>query len=281
MRGGRLSLFWWTIISTIGLYILLEYILPYLSMMLAGSQNPLPLPAAAMFMYLLLILMGVFIYVTSSEERLGEFLSPIIRFLKGGQIGPWGWVRIGTLIAVPIFSAWIAYAQTIPKMEISAGIRIQHPTMPGQFEKLNNPFRNSTDKMVEDFMEKENLKNVSIEEGRKSLIKKYVEEGIVLYQKNCRPCHGVAAGGDGPMARAFRLKPANFRDPGTIATVVEPFAFWRASEGAPGLPNEATSWDSIMPAWKNDLTKEEIWKIVMAEYDISGTEPRIPEKLGE
>ncbi len=42
------------------------------------------------------------------------------------------------------------------------------------------------------------------------------------------------------MAGGFRLRPANFSDPGTIATVVEAYAFWRVTEGGPGLPPEAT-----------------------------------------
>ena len=32
-----------------------------------------------------------------------------------------------------------------------------------------------------------------------------------------------------------------------------------------------------MPAWKDELTEEDVWKIIMAEYRIAGTEPRKPE----
>jgi mono/diheme cytochrome c family protein len=108
---------------------------------------------------------------------------------------------------------------------------------------------------------------------------KVLEEGRVLYQKNCRPCHGTTAGGDGPMARGFRLKPINFRDPGTIATVVEGYLMWRIKEGGLGLPPEATPWDSAMPVWKDELSDEEIWKIILAGYDTAGMEPRKLEKL--
>ena len=80
------------------------------------------------------------------------------------------------------------------------------------------------------------------------------------------------------MARGFRLKPADFTHPGTIATLVEAYLFWRIKEGAPGLPPEASPWDSAMPAWKDELTDEEIWKIILAEYEIAGMEPRKPEK---
>jgi len=101
----------------------------------------------------------------------------------------------------------------------------------------------------------------------------------VLYQKNCRPCHGTTARGDGPMAWGLRLKPVNFVDPGTIATLVEAYLFWRIKDGGPGLRPEASPWDSAMPAWKDELSDEEIWKIIVAEYDTAGVEPRRPEKL--
>jgi hypothetical protein len=108
-----------------------------------------------------------------------------------------------------------------------------------------------------------------------------IEEGRILYQKNCRPCHGTPAHGQGPMARGFRLRPADFTDPGTIATLVENYPFWRIQKGGIGLPNAATPWDSAMPRWEGELTDEEIWKIIMAEYQIAGKEPRKPERIGE
>jgi len=81
------------------------------------------------------------------------------------------------------------------------------------------------------------------------------------------------------MATGFRLRPANFRDPGTIATVVEAYAFWRIKEGGRGLPNESSPWDSAMPRWKDELPDDDIWKIVLAEYELADVEPRKPEKL--
>jgi hypothetical protein len=34
-----------------------------------------------------------------------------------------------------------------------------------------------------------------------------------------------------------------------------------------------------MPSWKNDLTDDEIWKIIMGEYDTAGVMPRQREKV--
>ena len=171
--------------------------------------------------------------------------------------GTYSIVRIIVLAAFPLLVGWLVYSQVAPSVKTPTALRVQHPTFPSEYEKLENPFQNADAQTRA----------------------KYIEEGRNLYQINCRPCHGTKADGKGPMARGFRLKPANFTDPGTIATVVEAYSFWRIKEGGLGLPTEASPWDSSMPKWKDDLTDEEIWKIIMAEYDTAGVEPRKPEEL--
>jgi mono/diheme cytochrome c family protein len=115
------------------------------------------------------------------------------------------------------------------------------------------------------------------ETAKAALLEKTLFEGRALYAMNCRPCHGDSVAGDGPMADGFKLRPINFTDNGTIETIVEGYTFWRVMNGGPGLPTEATPWDSAMPEWKLNLTEEERWKIIMAEYDMAEKTPRIPE----
>ncbi len=119
--------------------------------------------------------------------------------------------------------------------------------------------------------------NVSMETARAALREKNLFEGRALYAMNCRACHGDSVSGDGPMADGFKLRPINFTDNGTIETIVEGYTFWRVTNGGPGLPTEATPWDSAMPEWKLSLTEEQRWKIIMAEYDLAEKTPRIPE----
>jgi mono/diheme cytochrome c family protein len=118
---------------------------------------------------------------------------------------------------------------------------------------------------------------VSLETARAALLEKHLFEGRALYAMNCRPCHGDSVSGDGPMADGFKLRPINFTDNGTIETIVEGYTFWRVANGGPGLPTEATPWDSAMPKWKLNLTEAERWKIILAEYDLAEKTPRIPE----
>ncbi len=261
-RRSQLPLFWTTVISIVVTYLLLEYGFPYLTMLVTGSEQWMPVPRTLMAMFMILAVVGAGVYVSTSDEKLEEFERPILAFFRGDQDKRWpAWAntaRRASLIAIPLLVGVLVYAQTKPTVASPTALRIQHPTIPGAFEKLTNPFRNP-DGTPKD--------------------PKLLDEGRVLYQKNCRPCHGTTAGGDGPMGWGFRLKPANFRDPGTIATLVEAYLVWRIKEGGVGLPPEASPWDSAMPAWKDELTEEDIWKIILAEYDTARVEPRKPEKL--
>lgn len=287
-RKPRIGIFWLTVISLAVVYLLLtsnQFGVPYFSMLIAGKENPLPIPGAALFMYMMLAVTGAFVYITYNEERMQEFIRPIVALLRGREtanprgVNTYNVSRMVVLVAFPLLVGWTVYSQTAPEVKSPTGLRIQHPTIPGQYEKLVNPFRNPSNETVKKFVEEAKLGDTSLEKARAALVQKYTEEGRVLYQVNCRPCHGTRAAADGPMARGFRLKPADFTDPGTIATVIEAYAFWRIKEGGPGLPLESSPWDSAMPVWKDDLTDEQIWKIILAEYHTAGVEPRIPEKL--
>ena len=118
---------------------------------------------------------------------------------------------------------------------------------------------------------------VDKENAKAALIEKNLFEGRALYAMNCRACHGDSVAGDGPMADGFKLRPIDFTDNGTIETIVEGYTFWRVTNGGPGLPTEATPWDSAMPEWKLSLTEEQRWRIILAEYDLAQKTPRIPE----
>jgi DMSO reductase family type II enzyme heme b subunit len=279
----RIPLFWSTLVALAIVWLILQYALPYFTMWVAGAERPLPIPWAALVMYLLLALVGALVYVTISEESIQEFLRPVAAFLRGPKstapnARPLRTARLTLLLLIPLMAGGFVYARAVPSTQSPALLRIQHPTIPGAYERLKNPFREPSDEAVKKWMVEGKFSG-SLEEGRRAHQEAALAEGRAIFQINCRPCHGDAADGAGPMAWGFRLKPANFADPGTIATVVEAYAFWRVIEGGPGLPPEGSPWDSAMPIWKQDLTDEQKWKAVMAAYDLAGVEPRKPEKL--
>jgi len=254
----------------------------------------LPAPAAALSMYTWLMMVAIAIYILSSEERILDFMSPVHQFLKPQTSLLKKGIQLVVMVTIPLFGGWSYFDSNSPKMVSPTAVRIQHPTMPGSFEDMENPMRHPTDEQVEEFIveqkelaeeaaDDEEMEPVNVpsnkKEGRLALIAKWTEEGAALYAVNCRPCHGMQADGVGPMAVGWRLQPANFRDPGTIATIVEEYAFWRVSKGGPGLPSASTPWDSAMPIWDLDLTEDERWKLLLGEYFLAGVGPRQTEKL--
>lgn len=243
-----------SILTLAGVYLGIRYGLPRVAVWVGLSEQPAPIPAFAQLMYLACALVGVLVYVSSNDRRWRLFLGPMVRlFVPPAHRS--SALRILVLAALPILAGWTAWRRVMPRTQPPAALRVQHPAMPRAYAELRNSFR--------DLAEPEQ--------------RAVMREGIILYQKNCRPCHGTKAGGDGPLARGLRLRPANFQDRGTIATVVEPFALWRIKQGGVGLPQIATPWHSAMPAWEDELQDDEIWKIIMAEYAIAGKEPRKPE----
>lgn len=238
-------------------YLGLRFGLPWLAVWVGASEVPAPVPVFAMAIYMLCAGLGALVWVGSDDRRWHRFLGPLVRLLvlppgRGRRL------RLAVLGALPLLVGWGVWRGVMPGDGAPGAIRLQHPTQPEEYARLENPLREAP-------------------ESRRRVAER---AGTVLYQKNCRPCHGAVADGSGPLASGLRLRPVDFTDPGTIASVVESYPFWRIREGHRGLPDIATPWNSAMPAWKEELEDEEIWRTIMAEYRISGTEPRIPEELG-
>jgi len=318
MKGFKIGRFWSAIITLIAVYGIIKWGIPLASRNITGLPFPLSVPGTLMLFYMVLTLIALGIYISFSEERLQEFISPIKKLLSGDYGAN---TRTAVLVVVPLVVGWQVYSTTVPKVTSPTSLRIQHPSsnFPTTMETLENPLRNPSDADVEKFIEEvkankvefipeaaneiEKVKgdydntlgfiptepiqtflkevkagNINKENARRALMEKNLFEGRILYAMNCRPCHGDSTGGDGPMADGFRLRPINFTDNGTIETIVEGYTFWRVANGGRGLPQEATPWDSAMPVWKGDLPEDYRWRILLAEYDLAQKTPRQPEK---
>ncbi len=319
MNKKKIGTFPMVVIVLVSVYALAKWGIPAFSRQVTSLPFPLPVPATLMFFYMTLTVVALFLMVTFSEDGLSDFLRPIKKLLRGG----YGKIlRAIVLLAIPLVAGWQAYDMTVPRAQVPASLRIQHPSsnFPIAMEALNNPFEKPDEAMIADFIEQATANEVSfipqvqpdidawaeekdpdhvleffavepmktllaeIDEGeislktaKAALHEKYLFEGRALYAMNCRQCHGDSVAGDGPMADGFKLRPINFTDNGTIETIVEGYTFWRVTNGGPGLPTEATPWDSAMPVWKLSLTEDERWKIILAEYNLAQKTPRIPE----
>ncbi len=319
MNKKKIGTFPIVVIVLVAVYALAKWGIPAFSRQVTSLPFPLPVPGTLMFFYMTLTVIALFLMVTFSEDGLSDFLRPIKKLLRGeyGKIA-----RSIVLLAFPLVAGWQVYDMTVPRAQVPASLRIQHPSsnFPVAMEALNNPFEKPGEAQIAEFIEQatanevsfiqqvqadidawaeendpdhilefftvESMKKllaeidageVSQETAKAALREKYLFEGRALYAMNCRPCHGDSVAGDGPMADGFKLRPINFTDNGTIETIVEGYTFWRVTNGGPGLPTEATPWDSAMPEWKLSLTEDERWKIILAEYNFAQKTPRIPE----
>jgi mono/diheme cytochrome c family protein len=85
-----------------------------------------------------------------------------------------------------------------------------------------------------------------------------INRGRDLYSSNCLSCHGENAEGDGPAADMITPKPANLRN--MSGTHSDGYFAWKIENGR-----------DPMPAWKNILTKEQIWDLVNYIQSFSGS----------
>jgi DMSO reductase family type II enzyme heme b subunit len=222
-----------------------------------------PAPWSVFTLYMAIVLIVVLVYVSSDSDSWRSFLAPIRSTLVDDSKLP---MRVAVMVVLPLVVGYYAYTQAAAKIEAPAELRAIHPAPPASVsfrgktldvQGLENPLRKDT-----------------------ANFKKHVAEGSVIYVKNCLPCHGDNLDGTGHFAHAFNPPPANFTDPGTIAMLQEGFLFWRIAKGGAGLPKESTPWNSVMPAWEDRLSEEDIWKVIMYLYDATGYQPRRWETQG-
>lgn len=109
-----------------------------------------------------------------------------------------------------------------------------------------------------------NLKNPLLKD--QANLTKHIREGGEVYFKNCFLCHGDLMDGKGLFGDRFFPPPADFTHSVSVVTLPESYAYWRIMKGGPGLPDKFSPWDSSMPAWEDQLSEEEIWKVILFIY---------------
>ena len=222
----------------VGFYIFFKFIMPLFTA---------PLPASLIMLYMMLTFSGIMIFMTLSGASMDSFLGPIFRFIGGdGQEGSMKTARLVVLALFPLLVGWQTYSSTASSALPPAENRTVHPAPPGEFAVMSNPVPNTPENVM---------------------------TGKGLYAAYCSPCHGQFDG-KGPAARGFNPPPANFKDPTTIAMLQESYLFWRIKKGGVGLSVEGMPWKSAMPRWEFELKDEQIWKIILGEYDGAGQKPR-------
>jgi mono/diheme cytochrome c family protein len=216
-----------------------------------------PAPWSVISLYMGVVLLAVLVYVSSDRDSWRDFLRP----LRAVLVDPDKRIlRTGFVVVIPLLLGYYAYTQAAARPQAPPELRAVHPAPPASIQfrgkdiaiaGLDNPLRKD-----------------------EASVPKHVALGGEIYIRNCMYCHGDNLDGRGHFAHGFNPPPANFQDPGTIAMLQEAYLFWRIAKGGPGLPKESTPWNSVMPAWEDRLTEEQIWQVIMYLYDATGQHPR-------
>lgn len=82
-----------------------------------------------------------------------------------------------------------------------------------------------------------------------------IDEGRALYQEKCASCHGATGAGDGEQADTLNPSPALLAYMIQMPISVDEFMLWTISDGG-------AAFGTALPAFKDVLTKDQIWKIV-------------------
>ncbi len=232
-----------------GLFLLLKLIQPVI-------------PASVILLYMGFAVTGVVIHITLDDDRIRRFRNFFIS--PDGETRVQRAQRWGLLAVIPLILGWWVYGLVSPSYAAPVEIFQRHPTAG---EEILSQIE------VPDWAaDPEVWSQQSIAEGK------------VIYDGNCAVCHGESLDGQGPAAEALRypIRPANFRDSGTIAQLTLPYIYWRLTIG--GTQNQ---FNSAMPRWvapaanpdastvyTYDLGHDEAWKVIIYLYAETGYEPR-------
>src|SRR5882672_1106593 len=214
-------------------------------------------PWSVLTLYMSIVLLAVLVFVSSDSDSWRAFMRPIRTTLVDPDRRL---TRLVILIVIPLLLGYYAYTQAAAKPQAPPELRAVHPAPPASIQFRGKEINISG---VENPLRKD-----------AAAMAKHVAAGHDVYIRNCVYCHGDNLDGKGHFAYGFNPPPASFQDPGTIAMLQEAFLFWRIAKGGPGLPKESTPWNSVMPAWEDRLTEEQIWQVIMYLYDATGQQPR-------
>jgi len=216
-----------------------------------------PAPWSVVTLYMMVVTLALLVYVSSDSDSWRGFVQPVRSTLVDPDKG---YLRIALMIVIPLLLGYYTYTQASAKPEAPPELRAVHPAPPDsiQFRGKDIHIAGAENPLRKD----------------QSSFAKHVAAGGDIYIRNCVYCHGDNLDGKGHFAHGFNPPPANFQDPGTIAMLQEAFLFWRIAKGGPGLPKESTPWNSVMPAWEDRLTEEQIWQVIIYLYDATGQQPR-------
>lgn len=241
---SRIPFFWRVVLVFVLLYAFVKF----------GIRPALP--GSVVILYTGFIILGFLIYITLEDSRIESFIS-FLR-IKPGESKSISVSRWALVVLLPLLAGYNAFQSALPKYTPPAQIFQMHPTPPDKVLTIQAP-------------------PWAADPARWDV--KDIAQGKELYKANCQVCHGENLDGNGPAAAGFRypVKPASFRDRGTISQLTLQYVYWKVTDG--GIQNQ---FNTAMPRWvrndetvhTGDMTSDEAWRVIIFLYAETGYTPR-------
>jgi len=281
--GLGLSKFW----SAVGVWVFIQLYLTY-------RIYP-PLPFSIRAVYGIVTLCAVFMWVSGSKVEWEAFRRPVLNVLDGVTKFHQG-IRLLVVVVLPLACWGGTFWYLFPIFEEPVELRTPIPALPaatvvhGQtfvLQRARNPYRVNLqgqydpEYSIRFLADRDNsglMRDVNDPEANpwnpdaKGYMKA-VREGGILYFENCHFCHGAELNGLGMLGYAVRPYPFNFKGLRGIMRRADSSRFFHVAQGGLGLPGEAFPWSSSMPPFKEHLTIDEIWKVVLFVFWHTGEPP--------
>lgn len=232
----------------------------YLIFSAPGFLAGIPIPGSLVSLYMFFVIVTLLLAMTATDDGADRLFGPFKKILLDGKSLPLVFVL---LLILPSLFAYKTYTTLKADLHAPAELRVIHPTPPRRLAAFGKKYNLST------------LENPyrKIESDLKKF-RPLVKEGGVVYFKNCVGCHGALLDGRGHLAGGLSPAPLPFIGSDTIAQLKESYLFWRIVKGGAGLPVEARPRMTAMPAWEDELSEEDVWKVILFLYDQTGNRPR-------
>ncbi len=138
------------------------------------------------------------------------------------------WI-FGVLLALPLGAQpWMRGGPWMRSGWMRVRMQAMH-TLPAEYARMTNPLKPTPERIA---------------------------EGGRLYQQYCASCHGPEGWGDGPAGESLQPAPTPLAHTMMMPMTTDGYAFWRIREGG-------QAFGSAMPAWKDVLTDEQIWAVIL------------------
>jgi hypothetical protein len=169
-----------------------------------------PIPFSVRAIYGIMTLIGIFMWVSSTEESWKDFRKPIIA-VADATTATTRMIRAVVVVLLPFLVGFLSYNSMKPNVDEPIELRTVHPAPPAStkvhgktfvLQTASSPYRVDDAGKYSDTIQKTHIDGNPWDEKAPPYLQ-YVREGGQIFFQNCHFCHGDNLNGRGMFAFAF------------------------------------------------------------------------------